>query len=302
MTTSLTRTDDPRRSLTSQAATIDRTQPVASAQFLDFGTTPGAPGDAGTEWTTRGQNVVLRYVVARTPGVVVDTTFGSETALVLTGDAAAIDVTWEGTTTSASGHGVVVVPPGAVTVVNTGTADLVLMVRSDEPGWAEQASNHAAYGEWHPRVAPADLWPEPTGPDRVRVYLAKDHPPEPGRFGCIFRTRSFMINLLPANDGPRPTDKLSPHYHDDFEQLSLATHGTYVHHIRYPWLTDQAAWRDDEHVEVGSPSVTVIPPPTIHTSAASGPDLNVLIDLFSPPREDFSAKPGWVLNAEDYPR
>ncbi|MEU0135824.1 hypothetical protein ABZ172_17615 [Streptomyces sp. NPDC006296] len=77
--------------------------------------------------------------------------------------------------------------------------------------------------------------------------------------------------------------------------------GRFEHHIRTPWTTDMDQWRPDEHREIGSPSVAVIPPPTVHTTRACGEERNELIDVFSPPRADFSARAGWVLNADDYP-
>ena len=45
---------------------------------------------------------------------------------------------------------------------------------------------------------------------------------------------------------------------------ALAVKGEFVHHIRYPWGPDSAQWRPDESRAIATPSICVIPPPTIH--------------------------------------
>lgn len=281
--------DDPRSALAT-AARPDSGAAITAAQYLDLRTTP----------VVRAQNVILIHTDARDGDDLDNGTLDGELAIVVTGASPAFTVlTGDGAIRIAE-PGLVVVPPGASRISVHGDGPLVRLVEATEPAWRDRVANADAYAEDHPRVTLLERWPEPAEA-RVRFYPLSEVPDDPKRFGRIFRTRSFMVNFLPLQDGPRDPHKLSPHHHDDFEQLSLAVQGEYVHHIRTPWLPDSTTWREDEHVRIGSPSVTVIPPPTVHTSEASDPGVNQLIDIFSPPRVDFSEKPGWVLNADDYP-
>jgi mannose-6-phosphate isomerase-like protein (cupin superfamily) len=291
--------DDPRSALaTATAPRPDSGAAIAAAQYLDLHEL--AVPETRTA-VVRAQNIVLVHTEARSGDDLDNGTLDGELAIVVTGASPAFTVLTDDGATRIDQPGLVVVQPGASRIGVHGDGPLIRLIETAEPQWRDRAANAEAYAEDHPRVALLKRWPESAGAPAVRFYPLADVPAEPGRFGRIFRTRSFMVNFLPEQDGPRDARKLSPHTHDDFEQLSLAVQGEYVHHIRTPWLNDSTVWREDEHVRIGSPSVTIIPPPTVHTSEASDPGVNQLIDIFSPPRADFSEKPGWVLNSDDYP-
>jgi hypothetical protein len=296
--------DDPRSALaTAPPARPAGGEPIAAPQYLDLRELCSPDGRTATERTAvvRGQNVILIHTFARNGDELGNGPLDGELAVVVTDTSPAFDVITGDGVTRVDGPGLVVVPPGDSRIVVRGDGPLVRLVEAGEAAWSSRAANAAAYERDHPRVAPLKRWPAPPDGDRVRVYPLAGVPDEPGRFGRIFRTRSFMVNFLDDYEGPRDPRKLSPHTHDDFEQLSLAVRGEFAHHIRTPWLPDSTAWREDEHVTIGSPSLAIIPPPTVHTSEAHGAGTNALVDIFSPPRTDFSLKPGWVLNADDYP-
>lgn len=290
--------DDLRSALTTSTAARPAGA-VAAPEFLDFSVTaPDVVTPAGSrQWIVRGQNFVLVHTEPVPGDVIWSGELRSEQVVLVVDESSGISAGPHAVT----GPALVVVPPGAAEIVSTGSGQLTQLIQSDELEQAAKASNADSYAHPHPHVAPLELWPEPVGGYRWRTYRMADVPDDPKRFGRIFRTRAFMVNFLKPNQGPRNPHKLSPHFHDDFEQCSLIVAGTYVHHIQTPWGTDADDWRPEDHARVGSPSATVIPPPTVHTSQAIGSGVNHLIDIFSGPRHDFSAQPGWVLNASDYP-
>lgn len=116
----------------------------------------------------------------------------------------------------------------------------------------------------------------------------------------MFRSTNLMVAMGETRTEPRSPSDLSPHSHDDFQQVSLVTEGTYLHHFRRPWGRDATAWTNDVHMQADVPSVAVIPVADVHTSQNIGDGPWYLVDVFGPPRRDFAEK-GFVLNADDYP-
>ena len=295
---------DPRSTLAPAAgAPADQDVDIAAPEFADFRADAPAETTAlgSRTWYVRAQNLVLAYTSARTGESLVRHGDPAEYVVLLPHAESAVRVSWQGREAELRGQGMIVVPAGDSEVTAESDADLVRLFTPDTPGIAELAGNAASYARPHPRVAIEEPWPAPADGDALRVYPVADIPRSKDRFGRIFRTRSFMVNFLFPHEGPRDPEALSPHHHDEFEQISLAVQGEFEHHIRTPWTPKRSQWREDVHTPLGSPSVAIIPPPTVHTSQAVGASTNQLIDIFAPPRKDFSAKPGWVLNADIYP-
>jgi hypothetical protein len=293
---------DPRAGLSPAPNTAPvPTTGFAGAEYARFyEEEPQETGPEGRTWYVRGQNFIVAYSEAE-PGAVFDRKEQPDEYVVLIpneGDSVEISAGTE--KVPVRGNSLVIVPPGAsaVSVPKGGRIVRLFTTRSDD--LVAQCANADSYSTHRPNIPPFAPWPEPRGGYRIRAY-SLDVPAQPGRFGRIFRCTTLMVNILDPQVGPRDVTKLSPHHHDDFEQGSLALEGAFTHHLRWPWTVNMNHWREDEHAFCASPSVTVIPPPAIHTSRGMEAGVNQLVDIFCPPRTDFSEKPGWVLNADDYP-
>ena len=264
---------------------------------------PAAWQDAdGTQhWVTRGANFVVVASQAK-PGAVISRSADQQPdeyfVLSPKNVAVALDTGKESAQTE--GDALFIVPPGdsRVSVPQGGWVYRVFSRHAAD--LAAQADNVGTYASGVGDVAGLVSWPEPVGGYRLRHYALPEHrkAEHPMR---LFRTRNLMINVFPASNTPRDIGKMSPHSHADFEQGSLAIGGAFIHHMRHPWGVDIQQWKEDEHVVASAPSLCIIPPKVIHTSQSVGMVDMQLVDIFSPPRVDFSLKTDLVCNADEYP-
>ena len=293
---------DPRAALASSSGA--KAPPPTAYAAADYGLfykeSPQDNDANGKTWYVRGQNFIIAYTEAKPGAVFKRDNQVDEYVVLVPNHKTPVVVEAKGQTEKTDGYSLIIMPPGSGSVNVEKGGVIVRLFSPQSPDLNAKCSNAAAYATAHPNVPPFKAWPAPKDGFRIRVY-SLEVPDEPGRFGRIWRCTTLMVNYLPPQVGPRDIKKLSPHHHDDFEQCSLALEGSFIHHLRWPWTVDMTQWRDDEHSHVQSPSVTVIPPPAIHTTRGMEKGANQLVDIFAPPRLDFSQKPGWILNAADYP-
>jgi hypothetical protein len=266
--------------------------PTAPAEHLRLYEIEPHREDGAEHWYARAQNFVTVYSRFEAGARMAVEQSEHEYVIVLV--EGAIDITSEAGDDSVEARAQMIVPPGRSEVTARDAGVLVRVFAPPPDDLLARCVNHDSYAEPHPNVAPHELWPEPVGGYRLRVYRY-------GEGGLIIRSRNIMVNWGGQFAPPRDPSKLSPHSHDDFEQMSMCISGEYIHHIRYPWEPDSTAWMEDEHTRIGTHSITIMPPPAIHTSQGMG-EQNSLIDIFAPPRADFSLR-GMVHeeNAQEYP-
>lgn len=273
-------------------------QTVMATQARHYASAAQQVAPGASTWLTRGANFVVAVTQASAGTELARDNNPDEYMVYLVDTAAVIEAGKE--RIEASADSLTIVPPGASRVTLSGAGQVVRVFSTKASDLASAAGNAGLYAAGAPEVAPLQAWPDPVGGFKLRNYLVSEYTKADSNMR-IFRSSNLMINIMTARQVARDVHKLSPHSHTDFEQGSLAVSGDWVHHMRYPWTADMTTWKEDEHLEMGSPSLLVIPPKVIHTSRNVNDGGSALIDIFAPPRMDFSSKPGMVCNAAEYP-
>jgi quercetin dioxygenase-like cupin family protein len=256
---------------------------------------PQVVGKGVRSWITRGANFAIVCSQGE-PGATLGGTAKDEQFVYSLEGGLTISTGGESVTLGV--EDLAIVPPGEWTIRFGRAGQTIQQITADEP-LAAQAANASIYAGGAPEVAPIAPWPEPVGGYRLRRYSTLEAYARGGMVHA-FRTRKLMMVPYARFLEPRDETQLTPHSHADFEQGSVALEGDWLHHLRVPWTANKRHWRPDLHLHVGSPSTTIIPAGVIHTSQGIAGEGMRLIDVFAPPRMDFSER-GWVDNAADYP-
>lgn len=254
--------------------------------------------DGSCHWATRGANFTI-VVTQAMAGCVLERADNPDEYMLLLPEGVGAHLQAGEVAIDSPGDSLSIFPPGAsrITVTTAGYVYRIFShLASDLHAWVSNPQDYVDTSD----VAPLVAWPDPVGGFKLRHYPLAQYARKDNSMR-LFRSTNLMINIFLPQTKPRDPRKMTPHSHADFEQGSLSLSGSYIHHLRYPWTPDLPSWREDDHALVFSPSLCIMTTKVVHTSQAIGTERTRLVDVFCPPRIDFSLKPGLVNNADEYP-
>jgi hypothetical protein len=266
-------------------------------------TAPQIEAPKARTWITRGGNFAVAVSEVEAGAVFARQNDPEEHMVIVPPDGPTLTISAGAKTIDAEADSLTIVPPGASTITARSKGLFAQIYSKASQDIMALASNAATYADGAPELAPPDLWPAPHDGYRLRHYPLAQYAKADGERiqPRVFRSTNMLVNLFVPFKTRRETVGLSPHWHDDFEQASLTLNGRWVHHLRYNWGPDLASWIADDHGEMTTPSVIIIPATVVHTSRDVGEGESALYDIFCPPRFDFARKKGFVLNEDEYP-
>ena len=225
-----------------------RPRTASKAEFDKMPPQVVEPGKSRT-WITRGGNFAVAVSEVEPGAVFARDDDPEEYMVILPPGGASARIEAGGESVEAQPDSLTIVPPWPSTITVTSKGRIARIFSKASKDIMAQAWNQEAYADGAPELAPPDLWPEPRGGYRLRHYpLAQYAKPDGERIQPrLFRSTNMMVNLFVHYKTRRETTKLSPHWHDDFEQASLCFNGRWVHHMRYNWGPDLAGWIPDDH-------------------------------------------------------
>lgn len=292
--------NDPRSKINNYANTSEHTS-YSDESYLNFYEIPPRIEDSrGKYWCGRGQNFIVIYCDLEKGAKFKRENQLDEFAIIQADTTTSLSIKSNNKDYILEGYTITFVPPGDSFIEITKSGRFLFLFSCVNKDLLSLCQNSDDYEVNHENIPEFKAWPMPKDGFKLRTY-SLEVSEDPNRFGKIWRSTNFMVSFVPLQFGPRDITKLSPHSHDDFEQCSFVLDGEFTHHIRYPWTSNKNHWKEDKHITCKSPSMMVVPAKAIHTSCAIHTGKNQLIDIFSPPRHDFSKIPGWVLNSDDYP-
>ncbi|HFX6314063.1 TPA: hypothetical protein ACIFC2_003228 [Acinetobacter baumannii] len=292
--------NDPRSKINNYAPNKNDIE-YSDESFTNFyELSPSLTTDKGKYWISRGQNFIVVYAELEVGEIITRDNQLDEYMIIQPDLNTRLEILINQEHMMLDEFSISIIPPGNSEISVKSSGRYIFIFSTLNLDLIKYCLNKDDYINRHHNIPEFKSWPKPTDGFKVRTYTL-DVPSDPNRFGKIWRCTNFMVSFVPLANGPRDITKLSPHLHEDFEQCSFVLDGEFTHHIRFPWTSNKNKWKLDKHIRCKSPSMMVIPAKAIHTSCSEAYGVNQLIDIFSPPRLDFSEIPGWVLNSEDYP-